>query len=316
MTQIFISYRRDDSKWPASRLHDHLSSRFGEDNVFFDVATISPGEDFVRAIDKAVSQCDAMIVVMGKSWLSMKGDDGIRRLDDPRDFVRIEVSIALSKNKYVIPLLVDDAHMPDADEMPPELVALSRRNALTVRNESFRQDVSLLIRSLEKITNTKSLSLIVGQWHDHITGSATYFKQNEDKVVGFYDLGAKQKLGLYLGTVNGNNGDLSFEVLQDNLKGFVRVSLVRGNTRLIVLREMAKRILRLTPRSVNQLKPARDDLNEVLTVANTISGYWWLTSEPNRLVPIVLSYVSDQMPNWLTDADFEKYSSFLTSTAL
>lgn len=89
MSRIFISYRRDDSGMAAGRIYDHLSARFGEAQVFLDVGTIEPGEDFVDKIEQAVSSCQVLVAVIGKIWLNILGADGTRRLDSPQDFVRI-----------------------------------------------------------------------------------------------------------------------------------------------------------------------------------------------------------------------------------
>ena len=114
--KIFISYRRDDSAGYAGRLFDHLAARFGAKNVFMDIDTIEPGEDFRTVVENAVSTCDVVLAMIGKQWLSLSDAQGGRRLDDPRDWVRIEIATALANSRVrVIPVLVRDASMPGGD---------------------------------------------------------------------------------------------------------------------------------------------------------------------------------------------------------
>jgi len=106
MSRIFISYRRDDSGGWAGRLYDRISQHFGRDHVFMDIDTIEPGLDFVEVIEQAVGSCDALLALIGRQWLTLTDDDGQRRLDNPEDFVRLEIAAALVRNIRVIPVLV------------------------------------------------------------------------------------------------------------------------------------------------------------------------------------------------------------------
>ncbi len=92
MARIFISYRRDDSSGHAGRLYDHLTGHFGQGQVFMDVDAIQPGVHFVEVVQEAVSACDALIAVIGLEWLQVSDASGARRLDDPSDMVRLELS--------------------------------------------------------------------------------------------------------------------------------------------------------------------------------------------------------------------------------
>ncbi len=102
---IFINYRKDDSSWNALALYNELQKYFSREQIFKDFNTILPGDDFVVSIDNALRKCDVLLVVIGKSWLDMKDVTGQRRLDDPDDFVRLEVATALARNIQVIPVL-------------------------------------------------------------------------------------------------------------------------------------------------------------------------------------------------------------------
>ena len=110
--RIFISYRRQETAWPARQLYDVLVGRFGTESVFKDVDDIEPGDDFVERITEAVASCDVLLALIGNQWLTMTDDKGNRRLDNPEDFVRLELTAALSRGVRVVPILVDGAAMP------------------------------------------------------------------------------------------------------------------------------------------------------------------------------------------------------------
>jgi TIR domain len=148
---VFISYRRQESSGLAGRLYDRLAARFGDDQVFMDVDTIAPGVDFAEVITQAVSTCEVLLAVIGPRWLTATDEDGQRRLEDPDDIVRLELAAALERDIRVIPILVEDAEMPRRHELPEELAGLARRNALSLRHESFRADADRLLAAIEPI---------------------------------------------------------------------------------------------------------------------------------------------------------------------
>jgi tetratricopeptide (TPR) repeat protein len=149
--QIFISYRREDSSAWAGRLSDRLSSHFPSNQIFMDVDTIEPGIDFVEAIEKSVGSCDVLIAVIGTRWLNTSNSAGKRRLEIPEDSVRVEVSTALKRGIRVIPVLVEGATMPEAADLPDELKALVRRNALKLSHDRFRPESELLASTVGRV---------------------------------------------------------------------------------------------------------------------------------------------------------------------
>ena len=149
---IYLSYRRSESAAYAGRLFDHLSRHFGRGSVFMDVqGGIRPGQEFARAIDSALNACDAVVVVIGKDWASCTGKDGRRRLEDPKDWVRLEVAAALRRNILVVPVLVDGARLPDLASLPEELRALCGRNACELSDLRWSFDVRELVKVLEQV---------------------------------------------------------------------------------------------------------------------------------------------------------------------
>ena len=149
MARIFVSYRREDSPGHTGRLYDHLITHFGEAFVFRDIETIEPGADFAHAITEAVESCGVLLAVIGPQWLGARDKEGRRRLDNPRDFVRLEVAAALSRNVRVIPVLVGGASFPSEEELPPDLAPLARRNAIEISAPRFRTDMAHLIRAIQ-----------------------------------------------------------------------------------------------------------------------------------------------------------------------
>jgi formylglycine-generating enzyme required for sulfatase activity len=148
---IFISYRRDDSGGHAGRLLDRLSAHFGEDQIFMDIDYIEPGEDFVQVIEEAVGSCEILIALIGRGWPASRDETGRRRLDNPKDFVRLEIAAALDRHIRVIPVLVQGAPIPRPQDLPEDLLPLSRRHAFELSDLRWKHDVDRLIRSLEKI---------------------------------------------------------------------------------------------------------------------------------------------------------------------
>ncbi|MBZ0300684.1 MAG: SUMF1/EgtB/PvdO family nonheme iron enzyme [Anaerolineae bacterium] len=150
MTRIFISYRRTDSQAFADRIYSSLAHEFGAPEVFQDVEDIPPGVDFRTFLNEAVSSCDVLLVIIGRTWADVTDAQGQKRLDDADDFVRIEVESGLKRSDMlVIPVLVDDAAMPRAASLPESLRVLTYRNAATVRhNPYYEYDINQLTRHI------------------------------------------------------------------------------------------------------------------------------------------------------------------------
>jgi TIR domain len=147
---VFISYRREDASGQAGRLYDRLVAKYGLDRVFRDIDAIKPGTRFDQKIDEAVGNCNALVAVIGRDWLSARDRSGARRLDNPRDWVRLEIAAALEKEVLVIPVLVEDAMMPSEEDLPDPLKPLSYIEALELTERHWNSDVGLLEDVLEE----------------------------------------------------------------------------------------------------------------------------------------------------------------------
>jgi hypothetical protein len=146
---FFISYRRDDSAGHVGRLYDALSARFGRQRLFFDIDHIAPGQDFVQVLESSLNRCSVLLVVIGKRWAG-SGKIGSRRLDQPDDFVHLEVAAGLRRpDLRVIPVLIQGTKMPSPSALPDDLKELSRRNATELSDLRWKEDVARLCASLE-----------------------------------------------------------------------------------------------------------------------------------------------------------------------
>jgi hypothetical protein len=151
---IFISYRRDDSEGEAGRLFDDLNRAFDGEGVFMDVAGIRPGIDFRVAIDENIVSCGVLLAIIGPRWLGITDAAGGRRLDDPNDFVALEIASALKRNVPVIPVLVHEAKMPRVDQLPEALKDLAYRNCVELTHARWNSDCQLLIRALSTMRSS------------------------------------------------------------------------------------------------------------------------------------------------------------------
>ena len=148
--KIFISYRRSDSAGHAGRLYDYLKNYFGDEWIFFDVNTIGIGTKFDQRIKSELESSDAVLVLIGTQWLDIKDANGNRRLDDPDDYVRLEVEIALSKDIVVIPVLLQSAPMPSDNALPEKMYELSKRNAIKLNDDHWASDLKNFTLKLKK----------------------------------------------------------------------------------------------------------------------------------------------------------------------
>lgn len=148
MARIFISYRRDDSAGYVGRLRDRLLKEFGPSEVFRDIDGIKPGEDFRISINQTLAKATVLLAIIGRRWVGVMNAAGQRRLDQQDDLVRLEIQTALERGVLVIPVLVDGARMPSAEELPDGLRGLASKHALELADVRWDHDIELLISSL------------------------------------------------------------------------------------------------------------------------------------------------------------------------
>jgi hypothetical protein len=148
MTTILTSYRRIDTDASAGRLYDRLRADFGKDNLFMDIESIGAGTDFTEAIEEGVKQSDVVLAVIGDKWLSGGASDTTNRLHDHNDYVRWELSTAVSNCKLTIPVLIDGAEMPNGALVPEELKPLHQCQAMKLNNAQFDSNYDALREKL------------------------------------------------------------------------------------------------------------------------------------------------------------------------
>lgn len=131
MPRICLSYRRSDSAAIVGRIYDRLVDRYGAASVFMDLSDIPYGADFREHIQVALRGTDLLLVVIGPKWLGQR-DGGTARIHDRIDSVRTEIQTALRQRTRIVPVLVDGAKMPSADELPRSIKDFAFRNGVTV----------------------------------------------------------------------------------------------------------------------------------------------------------------------------------------
>jgi tetratricopeptide (TPR) repeat protein len=148
---IFVNYRRDDSAANALAIASYLEREFGSSRVFIDVDRLRAGQNFPEELERRLSECKAMVCLIGPGWGDARNEEGGRRLDDTEDWVRLEIERALTRGLVVIPVLVGGACMPKVADLPAALKPLVERQAVTITTNGFRSDMAGLTRDLRAI---------------------------------------------------------------------------------------------------------------------------------------------------------------------
>jgi hypothetical protein len=149
---IFINYRRQTDAGVAGRIYDALTRALPGATLFMDVDKLTPGEDFEQGLEKSLDSCKVMLAIVGPQWATHKEPDGTRRLDNPHDFVRREISKSLGKGVRVIPVLIGGAQLPTSAELPDDLKPFAKRQAMEIRHERFSADVEALAQAIANVT--------------------------------------------------------------------------------------------------------------------------------------------------------------------
>jgi hypothetical protein len=195
VAKIFISYRRGDSASSALGVAQYLAREFGSKNIFIDV-DMSAGANFPATLEKRLAECKVLLALIGPRWLSARDDEGRRRLENPNDWVRLEIARALLRQIPVIPVRIDGAQLPRGTDLPEDIRDLVNSQAAVVTTEGFRNEMAGLVRDIRAIQNplpwkriaaftAGALVLIVCGWailsHIDISGERTLAPQREIK---------------------------------------------------------------------------------------------------------------------------------------
>ena len=171
--RVFISYRREETACAAGWLFDRLVDRFGRGQIFKDIDSIQLGDDFVEVITTAVASCDVLLALIGEQWLTITDEHGTARLENPDDYLRLEIEAALTRDVRVIPILVAGARMPRPDQLPPSLAKLVRRHALELSPSHFESD-TLASAELGRAAGIVPLLQSLANVNDHIRALAGF----------------------------------------------------------------------------------------------------------------------------------------------
>ena len=160
-SKIFINYRREDTSGYSGRIFDSLSNEFGEDNIFIDVTKINTGTDYTEVITQALDKCNYCLILIGNTWLTCKDSAGNYRIDNPEDFVRKEIKLAIARKIKIIPILLEDARMPSAKELPADIQEMCKWQAIEITDSRWKYDIEKLIKS---INLGKSFLVVRRKW--------------------------------------------------------------------------------------------------------------------------------------------------------
>lgn len=153
---IFINYRRDDSSWNSLALYQELIKHFAKENVFKDFNTIEPGKIFKKSIEEALETCDVLLVLISEHWLDIQDKKGNIRINNPNDYVRLEIATALKRDIIVIPVLFDNAVLPQEEELPDDLKSLAERQYIEIDKTRFEADTARLVETIRNILKRRN----------------------------------------------------------------------------------------------------------------------------------------------------------------
>lgn len=155
--KIFLCYRREDSAGHAGRIYDRLNQRF-PGRVFMDVTGIGVGSRWAEVIEQTLGSCEVVVILIGRRWLE-RGPTGSRRIDDPEDHLRAEITTALRLKRKIVPLLVSGAAVPEPEDLPQDVAPILDWQALRIDDDDFDHDSSRLVKALERQLNDHGTDL-------------------------------------------------------------------------------------------------------------------------------------------------------------
>lgn len=157
--KIYLNYRRSTDGAVAMAIAESLGRRFGSANVFADVSSLNAGANWLDETRRRLSECDIVLVLIGRDWLTAKDADGRPRLSDSSDFVRYEIAQALELKKMVVPILIDDARLPSEADLPADIQKLGCYLAVHIRRETLQSDIDQLFETLGRAMPSSAIRL-------------------------------------------------------------------------------------------------------------------------------------------------------------
>ena len=170
MSVIFISYRRKDSGGHAGRLHEELVRRYGREDIFMDIDSLEGGVEFREQIHQTLDASDVALVLIGEAWTAPtgEGEASSRRIDREDDLVRREVAAALKHEEVaVVPVLVEGANLPSAEELPEDLASLRGLHVCKLRNGDWKADVNRISRAIDSSSQASGASRLMQRLRRH-----------------------------------------------------------------------------------------------------------------------------------------------------
>jgi hypothetical protein len=281
MTDIFVSYRREDSSGWAGSLSRSLRESFGAEQVFADIITLEPGADFTEVIEQKLRSIRVLLAVIGPHWLTVTDKKGQRRLDNPDDLVRGEIATALRLGVRVVPVLVGGATLPSSEELPDDLKGLARRHACELSDTRWDYDQQRLIALLGQSRHAAAPGIISAMQSSFRRTLALASTARTWIIVGFSVLVVA--IGLF--------GLTALYTSPRGLLAPLRVTLVSYKTTLIrpffsYLKERGAVPSLVSTDELAKLSPARPDI--VLVGSDTVGR--WQRNEAGQLKQIFDNY--------------------------
>jgi formylglycine-generating enzyme required for sulfatase activity len=175
--KVFINYRRDDSASEALNIAQYFEGTFGKGSIFIDVDRLHAGQKFATVLGEKLWQCKVMLAIIGPNWVDARDKNGNRRLDNPEDWVRVEIEQSLARNVPVIPVLIGGAMLPSKSDLPQSLWPLIEHQCATVTTNGFRYEMAGLARDVTELMGRRALGRIAVAASALLFGSlaAAYF---------------------------------------------------------------------------------------------------------------------------------------------